>query len=409
MSNSKLHARIGLLTASLFTLILAGCGGRGIPAPQTLRSAAKIYIGNTYGLHIQYPVLDWPAQPVGYWRLWDTNVNWANVEPVPGVFNFGLLDLYVDLAARHGTQIIYVLGNTPTWAAQDPTQTGSELTPGGISPPAHIEDWQNFVATIAARYRNRIQAYEVWNEANLPQYWAGSMDQMLQLSKVAYTTIKQVDPDALVLAPSVVEHGGLSWANNYLSNGGAAYTDVVPFHLYDADPPEQAVGFYQQVLALGQSFNKPVWDTEVGYGPWGGLTDGQAASWVARTLILQTAVGIPHIVWYAWDNRGPWVHLFLVGSDFYTPTPAGVAFGEVVRWLRNSSITCSSQLDGSWQCPLATPTGRQTFIVWNPVAATTLNVPPSWKVEHVRDLAGNVNPIAQDQVPLSASPVLLQP
>ncbi len=408
MSNRKLHTRICNLAAVGLGLLLTACGGRTDPPPQTLRPEVKFFMGNTFGLHVQYPVLDWPAQPVGYWRLWDTNVNWANVEPAPGVFNFALLDLCVDLAQRHGTQIIYVLGNTPTWAAQDPTQVGNEATPGGVSPPAHMQDWQNFVEAIATRYKGRIQAYEVWNEANLSEYWTGSMDQMLQLNKVAYQAIKRIDPNATVLAPSVVEHRGLSWAKQYLSNG-AAYTDAIPFHLYDPDSPEQAVAFYQQVLSLAQSYNKPVWDTEVGYGPWGDPTSDQAVSFVARTLILQSAVGITHIVWYAWDNRGPWVHLYMVGPDFSTPTPAGIAFGQAVRWLRNSSITCSSQIDGSWQCPLVTATGKQTYIVWNPITPTVLDVPASWHVKHIQDLAGNISPIVADRVLLDAKPVVLQP
>ncbi len=132
-------------------------------------------------------------------------------------------------------------------------------------------------------------------------------------------------------------------------------------------------------------------------------------SFVARTLILQTAVGITHIVWYAWDNRGPWIHLYLVGPDFFTPTAAGIAFGEVVQWLERSSVSCSSEPDGSWQCLLVADDGTSRYIVWNPIANTTLNISDTWKVSHIHDLGGNVIPINNGQVTLTPEPVLLEP
>jgi hypothetical protein len=399
-------AAIALVT---FLFALAGCGGVPGNAP-TMLATARAIPPASFGFDIHDALTDWPPQPFGLWRLWDANVDWARVEPAPGVFDFSLLDQYVSLAAAHGVQIIYVLGNTPTWASQDPTVVGNEHIPGASAPPSNVQDWQTFVQAVATRYRGRILAYEVWNEANLSSYWTGSLGDMLQLTQIAFQTIKQIDPAAAVLAPSVVGGGGLSYTNDFLSQGGDHFTDAIPYHLYDTSLlPEEALPYFERVVSLAQQWSKPLWDTETGFGPWGTFSSEQdAAAFVARTLILQSALGVTHIVWYAWDDRGPWVHLFMTESDLRTPTLAATAFAQVEHWLEGSTISCSSQNDGSWQCPL-TQNGQQKFIVWNPTATTGFSIPSGWRVSHVRDLQGNMQPIADGQIEIGSSPVLLEP
>ncbi len=376
----------------------------------TLRPSGKAFVQNSFGFDIHDPVNHWPAEPFGWWRMWDANVDWSRVEPSPGVFNFSLLDEYVALAQQHNVKLIYVLGNTPAWASSDPTHVGTEGVPGGTAPPLQLQAWQDFVTAVATRYKGRIAAYEIWNEANLSGYWTGSVSDMLLLAQSAFSTIKHIDPQATVLAPSVVAGSGLDWMSQFLASGGAAFGDAIAYHLYDkAKLPEQAVQFYEQVLAIAQHWGKEVWDTEVGWGPWGSFSDTDSAAFLARTFILQTAVGVTHIVWYAWDDRGPWVHLFLVQPDLATPTLAAIAFKQVQTWLESSMTSCSSQPDNSWQCTLTGTDGKLRYIVWNPSNDQTFSVPANWHVGHVTDLQGNVNRISGGQVGIDAAPRLLTP
>ncbi len=407
---SSWWCRLGILILLLAGLADVGCAGLPGERSQTLRSAASVVVDNSFGFDIHNPVAHWPSEPFHYWRMWDDSVDWAHVEPSPGVFDFSLLDQYVALASLHHVTVIYVAGNTPTWAAQDPSSVGTEGIAGCNSPPANLQDWQTFIQTLATRYKGRIQAYEIWNEANLRGYWTGDVNEMLQMARAAYSTIKTIDPSAVVLAPSLVAGSGIGWLSNFIAAGGAQFTDAIPFHLYDtAKLPEEAVGFYDQVLALAQKANKPIWDTEVGWGPWGTFSDTEAASFLARTFILQSALGVTHIIWYAWDDRGPWVHLYLVKPDMNTPTLAAVAFAQVESWLEGTTVTCTSQPDNSWQCQLDGTDGTVKYIVWNPSNNSTLTSPPSWKLGHIRDLQGTVQPIRGGTVGLDSMPVLLEP
>jgi hypothetical protein len=378
---------------------------------QSVRSPLTTPAGkNTFGLDIHDPINHWPSEPFGFWRMWDASVDWSRVEPQPDVFDFALLDQYVSLAQQHNVQMIYVMGNTPAWLAQDPTAPCNEGIPGASSPPTDIQEWQKFVETLVTRYKGRIQAYETWNEANLVGYWTGSVTDMLQMTQIAYTTIKQIDPAATVLGPSVVGHTAISWMSQFLTAGGANYTDALAVHLYNTSrTPEGLVQFYQGAVALGQQWGKIVWDTEMGWGPWGTWSDTDAASFLARTFILQVAAGVTHIGWYAWDDRGAWVNLYLVQADKNTPTPAGIAFGEIQKWLRDSAVSCSSQSDGSWQCELTASDGKTKYMVWNPVASETFSIPAGWQVSQERDLQGDVQAISGNQIQIDSLPVLLEP
>jgi hypothetical protein len=413
-----------VVSAALATAIL-GCG-RGLqsvpssvappasPAgPTTPGSPAtpQASITQRFGFDIRDPIHYWPAQPFSYWRVWDSAVTWAQINTARGVIDFSLLDQYVALAEQHNTKMIYVLGNTPQWASQDPNHVGTQGLPGATAPPSNMQDWQTFVQQIVTRYKGKIYAYEVWNEVDLNGYWTGSVSQAVQMAQIAYQTIKQIDPPAVVLSPSLVAGNGKDYLKNFFNAGGNNYSDAVAYHLYDPNrTPELIVQpVYQEPLAIAQQYGKTIWDTEVGWGPWGDWSDQDAAAYTARNLILQAAAGIDVIVWYAWDDIGPWVHLYFVRSDRLTQTPAAIAYGQIQAWLLNSTISCTSSPDGSWQCPVVAPDGKQKYIVWNMQGSSTFAVPAAWQVKTVTDLAGNTQAFSGSTLPINTSPVLLMP
>jgi len=409
---ARLDNRRGFLVLlAAFMLGMQGCGsgdGAGdAPAAITLTSDSSPI--QSFGLHVHSPLRNWPSVPFRYWRVWDSGVDWSRIETARGQFNFSLLDQYVSLAGQHNVRLIYVLGNTPRWASQDPSHIGTQGVAGATAPPADIAIWQEFVSAVAGRYKGRIYAYEVWNEANLDGYWTGSQDDMVAMVRVAHDTIKRIDPAAFVLAPSIVGGGGMDYLSEFLSKA-AGSLDAVPFHLYYTNKmPEKAVKFYRQALSIAAQAGKDIWDTEDGWGPWGSFDNEQdAAAYLARNLILQSAAGVKVIVWFAWDDRGPWVHLYLVESDFQTPAPAAQAFEQVQSWLAGKTLTCSSDSTGTWQCAVSTATGAHTYIVWNSQGSATFQVPAEWKARSLTRLDGSQTSVGAS-VSISTSPVLLGP
>lgn len=394
-------------TILLGLLPLAGCAGLLRGSGTSTTSASGVANG-VFGFDIRQPLVSWPKEPFTWWRLWDAGVDWSRVEPSPNQFDFSLMDKYVALAQEHNVKIIYVISNTPQWAATDPNATGTVGTPGGISPPRNMQDWQNFVTAIATRYKGKIAAYEVWNEADLPGYWNGTVQQMVQICQIAHDTIKKIDPGATVLAPSVVAGQGLTFLPQFFASGGGQFSDAVAYHMYDTQmQPESSMPFFRSMIAAATAGGKTLWNTEDGWGPWGTWpSDQAAANFVARDLILQRSLGITVIVWYAWDDRGPWVNLFMVQPDFQTPTLAAVAFGTVTSWLDGAAVSCSN-LGDVWQCAV-TGDGSARYIVWNASGSGSFSIPANWTVKTMVDLNGNSQSIPGATISISGSPVLLK-
>ena len=64
---------------------------------------------------------------------------------------------------------------------------------------------------VVNRYGGRIAAYQIWNEANIPQFWRGTPELMADLTARAYAVIKKAQPGAVVVAAST----GSRWVKGF--------------------------------------------------------------------------------------------------------------------------------------------------------------------------------------------------
>ncbi|MCS7003152.1 MAG: cellulase family glycosylhydrolase, partial [Dehalococcoidia bacterium] len=118
-----------------------------------------------------------------------------------GRFEWNEPDRIVDLLTRNNLKIIARLDVAPMWARGP----GADERLHG--PPANMQDYGDFVGAVAERYKGRIQAYQIWNEANLAREWNGrppNAREYTEMLRVAYQAIKRADPNAIVIS------GGLS-------------------------------------------------------------------------------------------------------------------------------------------------------------------------------------------------------
>jgi len=276
-----------------------------------------------FGMHIHRlaTTTPWPEVPFGTWRLWDAYVAWPNLEPRKDQWDFATLDKYVTAAEQNHVDVLLPLGLSPRWASSRPNEESGYM-PGNAAPPIHVDEWQNYVRTLATRYKGRIHTYEIWNEPNLKQFYTGSVQELVRLAKVAYTTLKQVDPMILVCSPSATGKDGAIWLEQYFQAGGGKYTDVIGYHFYvNPEPPENMVPLIQKVKAVMEKYgmHEQLWDTETGWAiqnnqslvaPALGkgfnslvLTGEQASAYIARAYLLSWGAGVSHLYWYSWDNR----------------------------------------------------------------------------------------------------------
>lgn len=372
-----------------------------------------------FGMHMHRAdtTTAWPTANFGSWRLWDTHVMWVDLEPSRGDWRFDRLDKLVTLAKIHGVEPMLTLGVTPKWAASRPTEL-FVYGYGGNSPPRDMRDWENYVRTVATRYKGRIKYYELWNEPTFDEidtgrgYYAGSAKTMVELGRVAWRVIKSIDPDNKLISPGFTGEG--ERLDLYLSLGGKDITDVVAHHFY-ADLPEKQPGLVKQVRSVMVKHglaDRPLWNTEAGYWPprtgevlgrsWP-RNESDLASYIARILTLSAASGIDRFYWYSWELT------MLRRDERVQSISALAAYTQTLRWLNGATVkSCESPDLSLWICELALGK-RQARIVWNTGETRQWTPPAEWQVVQYETLSARVLELGTEaSLALDGSPILVK-
>jgi Glycosyl hydrolases family 39 len=416
-----------LILAGLILAIVSSTGWSGqllippqIPVP-------KEY----FGLHIHRALTTtkWPEIEFGSWRLLDAYVSWVNLQSSQTKWDFRKLDAITHLSQQKNIDLLMPLAFTPQWAAAKPTEKGP-YGPGSASPPKDLADWKNYISKIAIRYNKtilgNINTFEIWNEVNERGFFTGTQEEMLALSKEAYSVIKEVNTANRLVSPSGVGWKGISWLESYLEKGGSKYADIISFHFYvPSDAPEAMVSNIQKVqkimLRLGIQ-NKPLWNTEMGWwiayedgtkesassvnSDWLKLTPKQGAAFVSRALILGWAAGLERFYWYAWDSK----NMGLIEPTNHKLKFSGQAFGTTVQWMMGATVKQCAELKGSvWECILLRNNTEHARIVWTTGIEQDYKLPADWKIPSIKlhFLNGEFKNITNSKIKVSEMPILL--
>lgn len=389
------------------------------------RSANEAVPATMFGLHMHYAdtTTIWPTTPFGTWRLWDAYVAWPWLEPTKGSWRFEKLDRYISLAEANNVEVLLPLAFTPTWASARPQETIPYGVAGSPAEPASIEDWKNYVRTVATRYKGRIHYYEIWNEPNLAQFYTGTVPEMIKLVAAAHLIIKEVDPSAMVISPSATgNNNGVDWLEQFLSQGGANVIDIIGYHFYvTPNAPETMVELVSKVKRAMSTNNvaaKPLWNTETGWSIANNLTtvtatgtfskilsDTEASAYVARSFILSWASGVERLYWYGWDNK----QMGLVEADGKTIKTSATAYSQIFSWLNGGKVvSCGKNNLGIWIAQINRADSTQNWAVWTTEGTKVINIPMEWNAKQSRDLSGNLADISSaTTISVGISPTLI--
>ena len=367
-------------------------------------------LGTNWGTHEA-----WPSVPFGMIRSWDTYSEWWKLEPARGSYDWSNLDWLLSQAELHHAQVLYTFGMTPRWASSAPNNgtcdLASEGAYGSCNPPLDMQDWDDFVRALATHYAGRIHYYELWNEPNLPAYWQGTLTQMLTMAQHAYTIIKGIDPNAVILTPATAGGYGAPYMASYLAAGGGKYADVVAFHGYqstkeirDAEKITGYVSLYRQAIAAA-GLNKPLWDTEWSFEYTSNYPNtALQAAYLAKGYILRLSLGVKRSYWFAWDTPN-WGGLWTSTGGI---TPAGIAYLQVYKWLVGASLSsrCTEDSKGTWRCGLSRAGGYQALIIWN--STSSFSYLPPTQYQYCAYLSGKIVALAGSSITVGNQPVLLE-
>ncbi len=171
---------------------------------------------------------------------------WRDMEPTRGAWTFHEADRILAETERRGLRLIARLGQVPDWTLASGRGSDDEKYD---APPQNLADWANYCRTVAARYRGRIVAYQIWNEPNLSREWGGNApdaDGYVRLLAACSTAIRAADPDALVISAGLAPTGTHDdeahrddiYFDAMYRAGFQQYVDVVGVHAMGFSPPE---------------------------------------------------------------------------------------------------------------------------------------------------------------------------
>lgn len=258
---------------------------------------------------------NWPIQTT-HGRIWDIGCTWKDIHVAPETYVWDRLDAVVSRMESLGMNITYVVAATPRWLAKYPNNPhyAPWLGEGSNSMPWSVDEFNKFIWNLSLRYKGRIHNYEIWNEPQLADflfpYTSAEVNTLAAMTKRAYRTIKNNDPNAKVLSASVLPRpssGGMKRAALYLNamREKDYPVDIWNCHIYPDGSVRQAslwCEYYDSVakdIRSRRTGTNKIWVTETGLG----LLQKSIPS---DKCFLYTEKIYEHmnsfVFWYAWNR-----------------------------------------------------------------------------------------------------------
>lgn len=270
-------------------------------------------------------------------------IEWSDIEPVDGELEWTDTDSEVDAAASRGLPILGVLTWAPTWAVPPDHALSSHPA------PASAARFAEFVSVAAARYRDRVTAWEIWNEPNVKASFGPSAnpEHYCPMLTQASAAVRTAAPGALVVtgptSPAVDSDRDLSpatFVDALYRCAGADSFDAVAMHPYSTprllSEPSEAWGSANEIARVRAIMDrhgdaeKRIWFTEFG-APTSATSPGVDEARQAEILV-DGITALRHLPYagpvFVFDYRDsltgspvPDYNYGLVRSD-YSPKPA---------------------------------------------------------------------------------------
>jgi hypothetical protein len=357
-------------------------------------------------------------------RLHNTGTTWRELEPTKGGWDWTTgygkrLDMYVDYAVKNGGQIVYTMGMTPLWASSTPTVVGM-YGAGASGAPKDMNDWRNYVRTLAQRYVGKIRYWELWNEPDFKPHWAGTQAQLVEMARIAAEELHAVDPQNRLVGPGFTAGQGMAALDDLLAAGLGNYVDDIGYHFYYSTNPEAVGAQLDNVRGVMKNRgvgDKPLWITEGAFVCDSLLADcttalpdlAQQRSVNARAMFMMATRGVANFNFYVYESTDPWRKL-VNGTDFTTLTDEGRTLSEARSWLRGTRIVDAFAINDTIHALRLTRGTENSVVLWSSHAGTVVNLPSAWGVTRLRTITGTDSAIpAGGQITIGLEPVLLRP
>jgi hypothetical protein len=277
---------------------------------------------------------------------------WKNVEPAQGSYDWTVWDEVIGAYADSDIKVMLSILKAPDWARPADDDKSVE------GPPADPASYAEFVSLVTDRYRDQVQAIEIWDEQNM-WYKAGGKGRVyaeayVELLRQAYQAIKAVNEDIIVISGAMSPAGNVpdlaiddvDYLQQMYANGAKDYFDALGAHPSGYNCPALAdwrifeddtavfrgpfeyrhhswcflgtMQAYREVMVANADGDKAIWVTEFGWAvsdaPESGYqyaednTYEEQAQWIIEA--------------YQWAEEQTWVGpMFLWNLDYSLTAP----------------------------------------------------------------------------------------
>ena len=214
----------------------------------------------------------------------------------------------------YGRQVVGLLVTTPGWA----TDVGRG---GGVPQGLYLaaddpnNHWANLVRRIIGQYSGRINHWIIWNEPDIPSdsvdnTWGGSVEDYVQLLRVAYTVAKQTNPNAVIHLAAITHHHNEHWFGQFIESLDADpnaatnnfYFDVASLNLFHEPEKVYDITVHYTNMLRGHGINKPFWLTETN-AYLSRVSLEQQAMFITQAFSLEIAAGVQRIEVFKMADR----------------------------------------------------------------------------------------------------------
>ncbi len=350
------------------------------------------------------------------------------MEPEPGKYNWGGLDLWTANARRAGLWVMPVSGEWAPWI-----NTGEIVSDKWFkSKKVDLEAWGKWWSEMAHRYKGKVSAWEVANEG----FYGLPVPLNVDLHQTAYKSIKAQDPDVPVVANvtgGMVDGGMVDYLKEFLAAGGNKGCDVVSAHPYtqnfSASPEQGSMREMGERVSkiIAPYFNNPrLWWTEYAffgedeYNPdipcnWESyiLSERAQAQYIVRAYLAGMAAGVEHMFYFLHQDseKSPWQSGLLREEGI---RPAICAINTICHVLEYTGFVQDIRLKDDVQIMVFKGKEYSAASVWctaSPEHKYVLHVPLAAADVEVLEFMGNTVQFPEDAreiaIPFDGSPAYI--
>ena len=238
-----------------------------------------------------------------------------------GQYDFSFCDRMLDILDRYGLSVCG--GLSPSHFAGAKSYT-----------PEHYELYAKVARRIVERYRDRVHAWEIWNEPDIG-FWKGKKEDYPKFVNLVGKAIKDADPSAKVVAASTA---GINFPFIDMCRDQGMVFDTLSIHPYRGNPVERTL-LRELAAVTNRTAGAKLYVTEFGWPTGTGsdvYSEREQAAYYARYAMVCAGSGMVHSLYgYNLIDDGFDVserenNFGIVRRDF-TPKPAYLAMAKVCR------------------------------------------------------------------------------